>query len=108
MNADYTCPRLSPAECLSERPEMSPQLGDELQEPPGTHGSRSLLHRSGHPVAGVGVFDLSDAAIVAASSGLVGLPTAQLASKLSFSSEKRCRAADIPDRRLGLVQCSLI
>jgi hypothetical protein len=57
MNADFSCPRLSPAEWLSERPEMSPQLGDELQEPPGTHVSRSLLHRPGHPVAGVGVFD---------------------------------------------------
>ena len=28
------------------------------KRPPGTHVSRSLLHLSGHPVAGVGVFDL--------------------------------------------------
>ena len=46
------------------------------KRPPGTHVSRSLLHLSGHPVAGAGVFDLNDAALVAASSGFVSLPTA--------------------------------
>jgi hypothetical protein len=35
---------------------LSDQKG--TKESPGTHVSRSLLHFSGHPVAGVGVFDL--------------------------------------------------
>ena len=71
---------------------------------PAARGAESPgcpLHRPGRPVAGVGVFDLTDANIVLASSWVI------LRADGSFSSEKRCRAADILDRRFWFFQRSL-
>ena len=65
---------------------------------PGAESPGYPLHRPGHPVAGVGVFDITDANIVLASSWAI------LCADGSFSSKKRYRAADILDRRLLLIQ----
>ena len=59
------------------------------KEPPGTHGSRSLLHLPGHPVAGVGVFDWIAADLVSASSIWFCGPTAV------FHPRKDAASADI-------------
>jgi hypothetical protein len=59
---------------------------------PRTHVSRSLLHFPGHPVAGVGVFDWTDAA-VRGNVFLGGFECRRL-----FFVLKRSRAAAIPGR----------